>query len=147
MSARADTIRRREDLHREAVAVIAREYAGDLTLDAVAQSIATSRRQLQRVLEEVGGVTFRDVLTRVRMREASRLLRETPLPVAVVARQVGYRQPAQFAKTFRRLYGQTPSVYRSSPRPAAAAPNPLGVAARLGPAAGDGFAAAAAPFR
>jgi two-component system response regulator YesN len=147
MGLRTDTISRREEIYREALAVIARDYARDLTVDVVAHSIATSRRQLQRVLDEVGGVTFRGLLTRVRMREAARLLRETTLPVAEVSRTVGYRQPAQFAKTFRRLYGQVPSAYRTSPKPVAAAPNPLGVAARLGHARGDGLAAAAAPAR
>ena len=122
---------RREDIYRDAVGVIAREYATDLTVESVAHAIGTSRRQLQRVFEEVGGVSFRQVLTRVRMKNASVLLRETDASVAVVARQVGYSQPAQFAKTFRRLYGDAPSAYRTSPRPASAVPNPRGTAARL----------------
>jgi AraC-like DNA-binding protein len=67
--------------------------------------------------------------------------------VAVVARRVGYSQPAQFAKTFRRLYGAPPSVYRLSPQPAAAAPNPHGVAARLRPPVGEAIGAVAAPVR
>jgi AraC family transcriptional regulator of adaptative response / methylphosphotriester-DNA alkyltransferase methyltransferase len=145
---RAETTSRRQEIYRDAIHVIARDYARDLTVEDVAHSVATSRRQLQRVLEEVGGVSFRDILTRVRMTHAARLLRETTLPVATVAHQVGYRQPAQFAKTFRRLYGQVPSAYRTSPQPVAAAPHPLGVAARLvNPAAGDRLAAAAAPAR
>lgn len=144
---RADTMSRREEIYREALAVIAANYSRDLQVETVAHTIATSRRQLQRVLEEVGGVTFRDVLTRMRMRQAARLLRETDLPVAEVARQVGYSQPAQFAKAFRRLHGQVPSVYRSSPRPPAAAPHPLGVAARLGAGSREPVGAAAAPLR
>jgi AraC-like DNA-binding protein len=82
------------------------------------------------VFEEVGGASFRTVLTRVRMENASVLLRETDAPVATVARQVGYSQPAQFAKTFRRLHGAAPSAYRTSPRPRVAASHPLGAAAR-----------------
>jgi AraC family transcriptional regulator, regulatory protein of adaptative response / methylphosphotriester-DNA alkyltransferase methyltransferase len=129
---RTDTMSRRQDIYRDAVAVITREYANDLTVESVAHSIGTSRRQLQRVFDEVGGASFRQVLTGVRMRNASVLLRETDAPVAVVARQVGYSQPAQFAKTFRRLYGAAPSAYRTtSPGPEPAAPSPRGVAARL----------------
>ena len=130
---RSDTASRRQDIYRDAIAVIARGYAQDLTVDSVAHTIGTSRRQLQRVFDECGDASFRQVLTRVRMHHASRLLRETRTPVATVARQVGYSQPAQFAKTFRRLYGDVPSVYRTSPGPAAAASNPLGAAARLLP--------------
>ena len=131
MGMRTDTMRRRQDIYRDAVAVISHAYATDLTVESVAHEIGTSRRQLQRVFEEVGGVSFRQVLTRVRMKNASVLLRETDAPVAVVARHVGYSQPAQFAKTFRRLYGAAPSAYRTSPRPEAAAPHPRGAAARL----------------
>jgi AraC family transcriptional regulator of adaptative response / methylphosphotriester-DNA alkyltransferase methyltransferase len=113
---RNDTMSRRQDIYRDAVAVIRQNYASDLTVESVAREIGTSRRQLQRVFEEVGGVSFRQVLTRVRMKNASVLLRETDAPVALVARYVGYSQPAQFAKTFRRLYGDAPSAYRTTPR-------------------------------
>jgi two-component system response regulator YesN len=141
MGLRKETVGRREQIYRDALAVIARDYAHDLTVDAVAHSVATSRRQLQRVFVEIGGVSFRNVLTTVRMREASRLLRETSMPVGRVARAVGYRQPAQFAKTFRSLYGQVPSAYRTSPERVTAAPNPLGAAVRLAPPADERLAA------
>ena len=130
MAMRTDTLTRRQDIYRDALAVMADCYAGDLTVEAVAHSIGTSRRQLQRVFGEVGGVSFRQVLTRIRMKNASILLRETDIPVATIARQVGYSQPAQFAKTFRRLYGAAPSVYRTSPLAAAAVSSPPGTAAR-----------------
>ncbi len=47
------------------------------------------------------------------MRRALDLLREGRLPVREVANRVGYRQPAQFAKTFRRHHGAAPSSFRS----------------------------------
>ena len=131
MAMRTDTLTRRQDIYRDAIAVMRECYAGELTVEAVAHSIGTSRRQLQRVFDEVGGVSFRQMLTSIRMKNASILLRETDTPVALVARQVGYSQPAQFAKTFRRLYGASPSVYRTSlPAPGAAVPPPTGIAAR-----------------
>ena len=43
------------------------------------------------------------------MRHAARLLREGAIPVREVAQSVGYRQPAQFAKAFRRHHGTAPS--------------------------------------
>jgi transcriptional regulator GlxA family with amidase domain len=148
MAERPDTLRRREDIYRDAVAVISRDYATDLHVDSVARTIGTSRRQLQRVFDQVGGVAFRNVLTEVRMRNARRLLLETHEPVNVVARRVGYSQPAQFAKTFRRYFGDVPSTYRTSPRPDAVAPSATGAAARLRPLTRpDALAAAAAPSR
>ena len=93
--------------------MIERDYAAaDLTLRSVSGTIATSPRQLQRAFAESGGTSFRRELQRVRMERAATLLRFGSLPVARVAASVGYRQPAQFAKAFRRHHGRAPSAFR-----------------------------------
>lgn len=112
MSTRPTTTDRREHLFRDAIRVICTDYASSLTVDDVAHQIATSRRQLQRVIAEVGGTTFGQLLARTRMAAAERLLHDPDIPVKEVARRVGYRQPAQFAKSFRLRYGATPREYR-----------------------------------
>jgi AraC family transcriptional regulator of adaptative response / methylphosphotriester-DNA alkyltransferase methyltransferase len=117
---RHSTLQRRRELFDDALAAIERDYAdASLSLDAVARSIATSRRQLQRVFGE-RETSFRTELQRVRMTQAADLLRGTALPVATVARAVGYRQPAQFSKAFRRHHGHPPSDLRGTTRSLAA---------------------------
>jgi AraC family transcriptional regulator, regulatory protein of adaptative response / methylphosphotriester-DNA alkyltransferase methyltransferase len=113
---RPGTVRHRNQLYREAVRIVEAEYAADLELDDIARRVASSRRQLQRAYAEIGGTTFREQLTRVRMERAAALLATGSLTVREVARRVGYRQPAQFAKTFRRHLGAVPSVYRARAR-------------------------------
>lgn len=113
---RETTIERRRALYEEAAAIIEREYARDLELDEVARRVATSRRQLQRAFSESGNTSFRTHLGEVRMRRARELLAEGGTPVRDVARRVGYRQPAQFAKAFRRRFGAPPSRFRSRNR-------------------------------
>src|SRR3954449_5061447 len=110
---RPATIRHRTSLYEDAVAIVEAEYPADLSLDDIARRVATSRRQLQRAYAEIGRTTFRDHLTRVRMERAAELLSTHTLSVREVAHRVGYRQPAQFAKTFRRHHGVAPSDYRS----------------------------------
>lgn len=90
-----------------------RDYAAaDLTLRSVSGTIATSTRQLQRAFNESGGTSFRQELQRVRMERAATLLRFGSMPIGRVAAAVGYRQPAQFAKAFRRHHGRPPSAFR-----------------------------------
>lgn len=113
---RPGTIRHRTQLFTEAVRIVEAEYASDLELDDIARRVASSRRQLQRAYAEIGNTTFREHLTRVRMERAAALLANGSLTVREVARRVGYRQPAQFAKTFRRHIGAVPSVYRAQIR-------------------------------
>jgi AraC family transcriptional regulator, regulatory protein of adaptative response / methylphosphotriester-DNA alkyltransferase methyltransferase len=112
MAQRDSTVERRAALFREAAAIIERDYPRQLDLNAVAAEIATSRRQLQRAFQEAGETSFRTYLARVRMHHALELLRAGGMPVRQVARSVGYRQPAQFAKTFRRHHGAPPSSFR-----------------------------------
>ena len=88
------------------------DFGSDLSLDVIARRVASSRRQLQRVYAEIGNTTFREHLTEVRMQRAAELLAGGNLTVREVANRVGYRQPAQFAKAFRRSQGVAPSGYR-----------------------------------
>jgi AraC family transcriptional regulator of adaptative response / methylphosphotriester-DNA alkyltransferase methyltransferase len=115
---REGTTERREQLFREAMDLITHEYMSEMNLDGVARRLATSRRQLQRAFAEVGNTSFRDELARVRMGHARALLADDAIPVRQVAARVGYHQPAQFAKSFRRYHGQPPSAYRRENRAA-----------------------------
>jgi AraC-like DNA-binding protein len=111
---RSSTIRLRTSLYEEATEIVDREYAAELSLDDIARRVASSRRQLQRAYSEIGGTTFRDHLSRVRMEKAAEMLATRALTVREVAHRVGYRQPAQFAKAFRRQLGVAPSDFRAN---------------------------------
>lgn len=111
---RSSTIRLRTSLFEEATDIVDREFASEISLDDIARRVASSRRQLQRAYAEIGGTTFRDHLTRVRMQKAAEMLATRALTVREVAHRVGYRQPAQFAKAFRRQLGVAPSDFRSN---------------------------------
>ena len=113
---RSSTVSLRTSLFEEAVAIVKQDFARDLALDEIARRVASSRRQLQRAYAEIGHTTFRTHLTEVRMDEAAELLAARPLTVREVAHRVGYRQPAQFAKAFRRHHGVSPSSYRQRRR-------------------------------
>jgi AraC-like DNA-binding protein len=110
---RKATIRQRRSLFEDAVRIVEADYASDLTLDDVAHRVASSRRQLQRAYAEIGDTTFRDHLTAVRMERAAVLLAGHEGTIKDIARLVGYRQPAQFAKAFRRAHGVSPSDHRA----------------------------------
>ena len=110
---RPTTIRHRTSLFEDAVAIVETEYASDLSLDDIARRVASSRRQLQRAYAEIGATTFREHLTRVRMQRAADMLATRGLTVREVAYRVGYRQPAQFAKAFRRHHAVCPSDFRA----------------------------------
>jgi AraC family transcriptional regulator of adaptative response / methylphosphotriester-DNA alkyltransferase methyltransferase len=115
---RPATFELRAAIFSEAVSIVAAEYARPITAEDVSRRVASSPRQLRRAFAEIGGTGFRAFLQDIRMTEAARLLRGTEIPVRDVGQRVGYSEPGQFAKAFKRAYGVTPSMYRATRRAA-----------------------------
>jgi AraC-like DNA-binding protein len=122
---RPDTLAERRRLYLLARVVVSRHYRRELTLAEVARALASSPRQLQRVYEQFGEMTFREDLLARRMAVAAELLVEQrAIPVSHVARLVGYRQAPHFAHVFRRRYGLSPARFRAEALRAEAAAAP-----------------------
>jgi AraC-like DNA-binding protein len=80
-------------------------------LDEVARALHVSRRTLVRRLADAG-TTWRAVLEARQKRQAAALLREPGLGVAEVAWTLGYQDPSNFGRAFRRWFGVSPGTYR-----------------------------------
>jgi len=85
------------------------------SVDAAAEMSGWSTRTLQRRLREEG-TSYRDVLARARLSEARRLLVVTDDPVHEVGRRVGYSDPSNFGRAFRRFWGLGPDALRNLER-------------------------------
>jgi len=84
-----------------------------LTLDAVATTLAVSRRTLTRRLAEEND-SFRQILDNVRRDFAQALLQDRTLSIGDIAFFLQYSEPAAFHRSFRRWTGQTPQAFRES---------------------------------
>lgn len=97
----------------QAKAIIHAEYAGDLTLQSVAERLFVNPCYLSTIFHQVTGVTFRNYLKTVRLRHTKRLLTETNHLVTDIAMQTGWGSTAYLISSFRQAYGVTPNAYRS----------------------------------
>lgn len=88
-------------------------YAEDLHVDDVARETAISTSQLIRLFKRQLGTTPHSYLLRYRITQAKELLAETTLPVATIARQVGFASESNFSYRFGEMCGQSPSAYRA----------------------------------
>ena len=85
------------------------------SVERVAQRMQVAVRTLQRRLNEQG-LTYSDLVEKLRYREACRMLKRTEKPVAAIAAALGYTDPSHFSRAFRRWSGMRPSQYRVSQR-------------------------------
>ncbi len=88
-------------------------YAEDLHVDDVAREAAISTSQLIRLFKRQLGTTPHSYLLRYRITQAKEFLAETTLPVATIARQVGFASESNFSYRFGEMCGQSPSAYRA----------------------------------
>lgn len=82
-------------------------------LQAVARSLGTSVRSLQRRLKEEG-TSFDELLQSVREELARNLLRDVRRSISEVAFALHYQEPSAFVRAFRRWTGQTPGAFRGA---------------------------------
>lgn len=83
-----------------------------ISLDAIAHTMATSRRSLQRGFER-SGTDFRSVVIATKMRRAQELLRRQTETVSEIATQLDYATTSHFARAFRKSLGVSPNDYRN----------------------------------
>jgi AraC-like DNA-binding protein len=88
-----------------------RDPAEPWTVDRLAHEVGLARATFTRRFTALVGEPPLTYLTRWRMITAARALRRDRMPLAAIARQVGYTEFA-FAKAFKREYGIAPGEYR-----------------------------------
>ena len=83
-----------------------------ITIEELTHLYPINPTTLKEVFKDVYGTSIAAHLKKHRMEKAAQLLRETDLPVAEVARQVGYESQSKFTAQFRKAYGLPPTEYR-----------------------------------
>lgn len=84
---------------------------GHSSMDSVAQSLAMSRRTLQRALR-TEGTSYKQILRDTREALARHYLQRTGLPAAEISFLLGFGEPNSFYRAFNEWTGQTPDSVR-----------------------------------
>jgi len=83
-------------------------------LDSAARALHTSGRSLRRHLSAMG-TSYQQVLDEVRKRLALQYLAATHLPLHEIAALLGFNDPSNFRRAFKKWTGKLPSDYRAEP--------------------------------
>jgi AraC-like DNA-binding protein len=94
--------------------LVATHYREPLTIDDIAQNVGMAPAHAMRLFRKFSGVTLHEFLIQHRVSHAQRLLTCTDGAIDDICAESGFGSPARFYACFRRLVGQSPSVYRRS---------------------------------
>ena len=97
-----------------ALAYIEQHFREKVTSANVAGACNMDSFRFSRSFRTAFGITFKEYLLRVRIKEACRLLEKPDIAVTEVAYLSGFNDPSYFSKTFKRYAGVCPSEYASS---------------------------------
>ena len=93
---------------------IAEHYTDeDLSVEALCSHIHLSPTYFSTLFKREVGLSFTAYVTKMRMEEAARLLRETDEKTWRIAEATGYGDPNYFSYVFKRHFGQSPSRFRA----------------------------------
>ena len=90
------------------------EHFRDLTLQELADHFHFSVPYCSRVIREISGIPFSELITRIRLQQGENLLSHTQMSVAAVGERIGYKNPETFIRAFLRVYHKSPAQYRKS---------------------------------
>ncbi|MFI6166475.1 helix-turn-helix domain-containing protein [Nocardia sp. NPDC051052] len=104
----------REDARvRAAMAMMRERLADSITLADIADEVHLSARHFLQVFKEVTGTTPYRHLSRLRIDEAKRLLRDTDLTLGQIAARCGFADASALSTAFLRHTGARPSAFRT----------------------------------
>ena len=110
--AKNDTKKTPGEIVEEVSRYIRMHLSEDLNVEDIAGQVYLNPDYLTRIFKKETGTSLIKFIIQERMYMARKLLCETSLSVNGIALEVGFSDYSHFTKTFRQMFGMTPSVYR-----------------------------------
>ncbi|ATC65732.1 AraC family transcriptional regulator [Nibricoccus aquaticus] len=91
---------------------IADQYTEELSLEQVAKQVNMSAFYFCKMFKKATSLTFTDYLARIRIEKVKNLLLNPNKRISEAAYEVGFQSLSQFNRVFRRIAGESPTVFR-----------------------------------
>jgi AraC-like DNA-binding protein/mannose-6-phosphate isomerase-like protein (cupin superfamily) len=99
---------------KERILTYIRNRYKDTNLKEMADYFHFHPSYLSSLVKREFGKNLMDLLTEVRMSEASKLLKNTDMTIENIVYEVGYTNFSYFYKVFKKTYGMTPNQYKTN---------------------------------
>lgn len=97
--------------------IITKHLDENITLQDLSNILYLSKRQINRVVMETRGLTFRQYLLNVKLQKARVWLADPHLKIYEIANKLGFSNSNHFSQAFKSKHGFLPSEYRDSIHP------------------------------
>ena len=97
---------------------LSRKYIGEnfknpeLNISMIAEKVKVSKNHLSREYSKESGETLVEYITKLRIKEAKKLLENTNLKTYEIAEKIGFSNSETFFRTFKKYCGITPKQYK-----------------------------------
>lgn len=97
---------------------LSRKYIGehfknpDLNLSMIAEKVNVSKNHLSREYSKESGETIVEFISKLRIKEAKKMLENTNLKTYEIAEKIGFSNSETFFRTFKKYCGITPKQYK-----------------------------------
>jgi len=81
-------------------------------LESFAELLSISRSVLHRKISSLTGESPGELIRRIRLKRASQLIEQNFGNISEISLEVGFSNPSQFARSFHKQFGVSPSVYQ-----------------------------------
>ncbi len=98
----------------QAIIYIKENYNKNLNMAVVSNYISMNYSLFSLTFKQYTGINFVSYLKNIRVNEAKRLLATTDKKIIEISAMVGYENEKHFMKTFKSIYGVSPSEYRKN---------------------------------
>ncbi len=104
---------RERNVELEVKKYIQEHMVDNITVTGIAEALHFNPQYLMRAFKSKTDMSIVEYITKARLDTAKKILKDTPLPIKIVASMVGYGDYAYFTRVFRKETGVSPSRYRS----------------------------------
>lgn len=86
----------------------------ELDVSVIYQALGMSRANFYRKVKAVTGLSPIELIKNIRLEAGAKLLKESNMNVSEVAQHIGFSSRSYFARSFKAVYGMSPTEYQES---------------------------------
>jgi len=87
-------------------------YDPDLNINVLGDKFNLSPAYLSKIFKEENGISILDYISKCRINNAKKLLKNTNKTIQQIAEETGFMSSSVFIRVFKKIEGTTPGVYR-----------------------------------